>query len=397
MEKEVIKNDKLFRNLCRRKQLSKHTKRAYITALTEYCTLTCKTPSELRTEAYKEQMTIPDKLARSINIYMEDYLDFLENKKLMNSSIHLKISKIRAFYNEYDIDLPKPVKFKRDKVIKRGSDIVTMDHIRKAVNSTPSFKYKAMITFLASSGMRSTDMRLLKVQDFIDATQYYHDKRDIQDVIKEIEGRQIIPCWDFYSEKTDIPTITFNTPECTDYIITYLKQRDNLKNDQFLFCPENSDGYRIYNRISIILIFKKINDRLSFGQLPNSYHFFRAHKLRSFFASTLNKNSVPYAVYKKMMGQSMSGVDMAYIKVNKDTCKREYLRCIRDLTTERVEVKKVTPDEIKKIVEENKNLKTDVECLKEEMGDYKEFLPVIRTFAKNPEKLKDIIEKLGQI
>ena len=381
MKKEVIKNDKLFRNMCRRKQLSEYTKRAYITVLTEYCTLTGKTPSELRTEAYKEQMTIPDKLLRSINTYLEDYLDSLEDRKLMNSSIRSKMSKIRAFYNEYDIDLPKPIKFKRDKVIKRGSDIVTMEHVRKAVNSTPNFKYKAMITLLASSGMRSTDMRLLKVQDFINATKDYHDKEDVNDVIKEIEGRTIVPCWDFYSEKTDVPTITFNTPECTEHIITYLKQRDDLKNDQFLFCPENTNGYIVYHRTSIILIFKKINDRLSFGQLPNSYHFFRAHKLRSFFASILNKNSVPYAVYKKMMGQTMSGVDTAYIKISKETCKQEYMRCINDLTTEKVEIKKVTSDEIKSIVEENKKLREDVdEIIKNE----NELNPVIEGFMKDP-------------
>lgn len=251
-----------------------------------------------------------------------------------------------------------------------------------------------MVTFLASSGVRSKDMRKLKLQDFVDATQEYHNKK--KDVIPELEDQEVIPCWIFNSEKTDTETITFNTPECTNFIITYLKQRTFLSNDQYLFSSNKNGYYSPLSGRGLNNYFEAINDKLGFPKLANGFRFFRPHRLRTFFGTTLTNNEVPYNLYKKMMGQTFTQVDSAYVRPNWKACKRAYKRCIKDLSTQKVEIRKVTSDEIKKIVHENQGLKTDVEGLKKEMNDYKEFLPVIRAFAKDPGKLEEIIEKLGQ-
>lgn len=394
MKKEDVLNDRLYKKLCNRKQLSSETQRVYVQVFTEYCTICGKTLTELRKEAYTEQTTIPDKLERKINDRLEKYQEVLEDRGLMNLTIKTKLQTVRAFYREYDIDLPKPYQFKRDKIIKKGSDIVTMEHIRKAVNSTPNFKYKAIITTLASSGMRSKDLRFLTIQDFVDATSEYHDHEDINDVIPALEGKRVIPCWEFDSKKTDTDTITFSSPESVEYTLNYLKQRKDLKNDYILFTSRNRGEYTVYSRNSLSEIFKSINDRLSFGQLPNSFHFFRAHKMRAFFGTTLNRNRVPYTVYKKMMGHRLNSVDGAYVEIDKATCKHEYLRCLKDLSTEKVKIKKVTSDEIKEIVTELDKQNKEISIMKEEKSKTEETIAFVTPLVDALKERPDLIEEL---
>ncbi len=388
-----IIDDPLLQSLILRKQLKTNTIRTYSMAFTHYYNVTHKTPSELRQEAYNEQLTIPDKFSRKINKYLIDYHLYLQNKNLSPATIKTFTHKIRAFYTEYDIDLPKPILIKNKNNVKCESDLITIDHIRKVVNNTSNIKYKAIITLAASSGLRAGDIRRLTISDFIEATKDYHHSTNINDVLSELEGHQIIPTWEFFSEKTNEHTITFNTPECSEYITIYLKSRNKPNNNDKLFLNQSQLPY---SASGFSKVFTGLSSRLSMGKHENRYNFFHAHGLRDFFSTTLNNKGIPYAIYKKMMGQTLSGVDTAYIHVNRESCKREYERCLKDLSTEKVEIKKVTSDEIKTIIKENQDLRTDFEDMKKEMEDYKTFKPLIKVFMEDEEIQKRVGERLKE-
>ena len=356
-----IIEDPLLQSLILRKQLKTNTIRTYGMAFTHYYNVTGKTPTELRQEAYNEQLTIPDKFSRKINKYLTDYHVYLQNKNLSLATIKTFTHKIRAFYTEYDIDLPKPILIKSKNNVKRESDLITMEHIRKIVNNTSNIKYKAIITLAASSGLRAGDIRRLTINDFIEATKEYHRSKNINDVLHELGGHQIIPTWEFFSEKTNEHTITFNTPECSEYVLIYLKSRNELNNNDKLFLNQSQNPY---SASGFSKVFTGQSNRLSMGVHENRYNFFHAHGLRDFFSTTLNNKGIPYAIYKKMMGQVLSGVDTAYIHVNRESCKREYERCLKDLSTEKVEIKTYTSKEIRELALSVDRLEEEVKQLK---------------------------------
>ncbi|AEG18702.1 tyrosine-type recombinase/integrase [Methanobacterium paludis] len=387
MLKEDIINDPLMQRLELRKQLRKNTVSSYVTAFMPYCELTKKTPSELRSEAYKEQVTIPDKMDRSINTYLFRYYKFLkEERGLEDSTIRTMMSRIRAFYNEFDIDLPKNIRMKKKKT-RRESESLSIDHVREAILSTNSWKFKAVIALAASSGLRSGDIRHFTIQDFIDATEEYHDERDINNVISTLEKRRVIPCWELYSEKTSEHTITFSSPESVEYTLKYLKTRNDLSNDSILYT--NKFG-GLYSKSGFIQIFKSANSNLDYGYIEgNEYSFFHAHNLRSFFSTTLNKAGVPYAIYKKMMGQALGGSDPAYIHIDKKTCKNEYLRVVKDLSIHKVEVYDFKTKEYEEFLKEKEQMIKEREENNKRLDKMQHAMDVMKRQADAEKKFKE--------
>lgn len=54
-----------------------------------------------------------------------------------------------------------------------------------------------------------------------------------------------------------------------------------------------------------------------------------------------------------MMGQTLKGVDNAYINVDRKSCQREYTRCINDLSINKVEVYDFKTDEYLRLEKDN--------------------------------------------
>jgi integrase len=350
MDKKTITNDPLLLQLYQRKQLRPATIRLYESSLYKYCTLINKTPSELRHEAYHEQINQPDKLSRKINTYLIQYHNSLIQEGLSRGSIKTLTDKIRAFYNEYDIELPKRIIFREEKRITKKSDLITIDTIRQAVQDTPNLKYKSIFLLLATSGMRSGDLRNLRIKDFMEAMGY--PEQPINTLFTKKEIKETIPCFEYLSQKTNEHTITFITPEARDYTIQYLKTRPEANINDYLFL---SRDHLQYTKTAITSIFRHTNNRHNWGYKTNNHNrlFFHAHGLRGFFSTILNNNGVPYSIYKKMMGQTLKGVDTAYINVDRESCQREYTRCINDLSINKVEVYDFKTDEYLRLEKDN--------------------------------------------
>lgn len=349
--KELI-NDKLLKRMFRRKNLEKDSINNYLTALSEYCNLLDKTPTELINEAKTEKQTILYDYERSINDHIDDFYDHLQKEQVMNSTRSLKMRMVIAFYNYYKADPPEAPKFKRDKVVKKGSNIIEMKHIQEVMQSLGNIKHKAIITFLCSSGLRSKDMRLIKVDEFVEATQEYHSEDDINNVIPELEGNPVIPCWDFENSKRDIDTLTFNTPECTEYVIKYLKTKKELNNEDYLFSSDKNGYNKPLSERGLISIFNQANDRNNYPILGNKVRLFHAHGLRAFFGTTITNKGVPYSIVKKMMGHSFTAVDSVYVYPSREACKKFYEKnCVEALTTTNVEYKTMTSKEMQEIIE----------------------------------------------
>ena len=106
----------------------------------------------------------------------------------------------------------------------RYEDIPTKEDIRYAVMNTSNLRTKTMILFLASSGCAINEMNSITIKEFIHATKY-HKETKIENVLKELEPKTVIPTFQLVRQKTHYSYYCFCTPEAVNYIILMLKKR----------------------------------------------------------------------------------------------------------------------------------------------------------------------------
>ncbi|MGL4669753.1 MAG: hypothetical protein ACRCVG_04055 [Methanobacteriaceae archaeon] len=188
----MISTDIKVKKMFVRKDLSDSRKKQYIGILGEVYNLFGKTPSELILDAKEEEQPyiingvprIKDIEDRKVTDYFYSYYEYLMGNDLNNSTVDFKLKSLRAFYREHDIMLPKPIKINVPFKVIREGDIPNLDDIKVAVDNS-SIRNKAILLFMASTGIISSDIRNFKVSDFTKATSEYHNSNCIEDLMKE--------------------------------------------------------------------------------------------------------------------------------------------------------------------------------------------------------------------
>lgn len=379
----LLEDEKLQRLLIRR-NLSEGRKKGYYIVFTEIYELINKSPSELIEEAKFEerpyiadnnQIVFNDIGDRKVTQYLFQYYDYLKSKNLKEITIDNKIKTFRALYNEYRINLPENIKIIIPNTIIREGDIPTRADIKKALEFTNSLRNKAIITLAASSGMRSGDMLYLKIKDFIEATKEYHKSQSVEGVL-ELENDNLIPCWYFQPSKT-IKTgnicVTFNTPECSQYIIDYLKQRQK---EGEILTPESdlfiSSLKKRLSLGSLKWLYSRINKEL-FGKSSDGKSFFRSHNMRKFFITTCNHNSNDITKVNLLSGHTSpnSQVHNAYNEINIQVMKRFYTHLIEYLSFKDTDVKVVKSDEYIKLDKQSQKTEEENRIMKQELEEIK--------------------------
>jgi len=335
----MISTDVKLKQMFLRKNIGAKREKQYINVLSEIYEITGKTPIQLIDEAKEEEQPyivngmprIKDIDDRKLTNYFYIYYKSLLDKKLNNSTIDFKLKSLRAFYNEHSITLPKPIKIDIPIKVIREGDIPNIDDIRKGYMNATTLRNKALILFMASTGIRSSDVRNFKVSDFTKATKEYHNSDSIEDLLDGNYYKKVIPCWDFTPQKTRKAgniCMTFNTPEATESIINYLKTRNNLQEDDYLFISQYK---RQIGSHGIIWMFKELNDR-HFHRNDEGNRFFHAHAMRKFFISTVKHYTSDYKKSKILSGHAISKIEIAYEEIKKDVMKEFYCQLIPHLS-----------------------------------------------------------------
>jgi hypothetical protein len=111
----------------------------------------------------------------------------MEEKDYSPVNIKNRITTVRTFYNEFEIQLPKQ-KNKSIKQIQRLEDLPGKDDIIHALKFA-DLKYQSIILLMACSGMGESEICNLKYSDFLKSIEtYVNDTSDIE----EIETNRII-------------------------------------------------------------------------------------------------------------------------------------------------------------------------------------------------------------
>lgn len=113
-----------------------------------YKEYTGMTIEELLNEADNEEDQRIRMRKRKIKQHLLGFQQHQIDLNLQPSTIQTRMSRIKAFYRTYDIEVPqiKPPKIEKTETI---NDIPTIEHIRKAA-STNNLKHRAIILFMVS-------------------------------------------------------------------------------------------------------------------------------------------------------------------------------------------------------------------------------------------------------
>lgn len=240
---------------------------------------------------------------RKVTEYQTKYKDKLDENGNAESTKKLKLDTYRALLGEYNIEKPKSpkIKIKRDRI--RESDIISWRDVEKAMDISKGIRDKTILIFLAVTGMRGIDLVNLQIKDLIHGCKIYFEEGEehtLENLLKK-DPKSIIPCYEIMPSKTDEKSqlaMTFNTPECSEYLWIYLKERidknGELSPEDPLFANRNNKKTKIG---SLEKMYQRINKSLGDEKDKNGvYGKFRKHSMRKLFSTTCRKNMLNISV-----------------------------------------------------------------------------------------------------
>lgn len=312
-------SNKLFQKFCKDRNIKSSTQNGYSSALKCYENFQENSIENLFEEArFEENERIPLK-DRKIKKRLIDFRSFLLNGDLSPNTSKTYFSKVKTFYLHFEIELPYLPQAKYDKNYETNYlDLPTSQHIHEALIISP-IDVKAVILFMSSSGTAMAETLSLTINDFIIATQEYHNGGSVESILETLDKKtSIVPTFYLRRIKTDKYYYTFCTPQSASCIVKYLKTRRNLKRDDPLFD---------FNSSQLFSKFQDINDKMKWG-FKGKYRFFRSHTLRKFHASNIGL-SVDYV--DSLQGRSKNEIHEAYIKTNPSKLKEIYMSVMENV------------------------------------------------------------------
>jgi len=199
--------------------------------------------------------------------------------------------------------------------------------------------------------------------------------------IKKIEDKlnkkdQIVGTWKIEKNRTKRPYVTFNTPESTRAILSYLIDRERKNKpikslEDPLFVNSQNQALNVSAHGSI---FKRINNRANFGYITRKRRFFSSTMLRKYFKTKLYKSEVDKETIKAILGQELNK-DINYHSDEKiKELKNKYLGIVKKLSIERVNIETVTSEEYNNLIKQLNEKDKELEEIKKHLNHIKQII-----------------------
>lgn len=372
----MLSEDEKLQKMYIRKNLGESRRRICNRVFKKIYALTNLTPSEIIDIAKEEQkpriidnqIVFKEVEDRTITDIQYRFYNKLREDGLKNESIKTELSTYRAFLREYDIQLPKNIQIQFNNNLYETGDLPRKEDILRAINSTNNKRNKALFYFMSSSGIRSIDVRNLRIKNFVESCKYFlSDDPTLEDIF-ESDYEHIIPNFFFRPQKTERfgnVCCTFCSNEAVVSIVDYLKTRRIRSEDEYLFSTR--DGGKIAST-SFITLFQRINDK-EFGQNRFGERFFKPKFLRKYFISTCNAHSGDLLKVRLMSGHTISDIDKAYNEINVNQMRRFYMGLLPYLNLHDTSVKTVKSREYKELELKLKRQEIENDKLRRELDE----------------------------
>ena len=324
--------NKLFNKFCKERNVTDSTRTGYWSAIRKYENYHKLTMEELLQEAIsEEENNIPLK-ERKIKQRLLSYRTFLLNSNLSQNTVRSYFTKIKTFYEHFEIEIPNLPNAKYGKEYEVNYlDLPSKEHIRMALDIS-TLDLQAVILFMSSSGTAKAETLSLSVNDFILATRDYHTNGSLNEILNQLNKKEnVIPTFYLKRIKTDKYYYTFCSSEASQCIVKYLLTRQNLKMSDKLFD---------FTYSTLLARFQEINDYYNWG-FKGKYRFFRSHTLRKFHASNIGLSA---EYIDALQGRSKNEIHSTYIKTNPEKLKEIYISVMDNVMINKSESKEVTQE-----------------------------------------------------
>lgn len=338
------------------------TKRSYLFSLRKYAECMATDLKTIRENAEDLEDENARKSKRDLKDKFARFRRCLTDAGLSPSTINVIMTHVRTFYKHYDINLPSMNKKKtRSQVI--FSEILTKEEIRRILDVANPME-KAIITLMASNGMRQSDIRDLTLKDFLKAINIPSETIestpfDIGGVVDLWDGD--VAMWEKIDRKTNNYFITFSTPESVKYIFRYLQTNQPATINDALFKPQKNPNRRLdyLSEHTFGKMIRRLNERAGFDK-----GHFHSHKLRKYFDTTLTNAGLPSKFVDWMLAHKPGDVEGRYKAPNPNALKECYKEHAEKLTfMESIETRILTDEKLQTLEEENRKLRRDLEKL----------------------------------
>jgi len=318
-----------------------------------------------------------------LQIMVEDYVMYLK-KTVSPNTLPTPIYAIESFLviNDIFLNWKKIRKLYPAKVKLSGRSPWSTSNIGKMLEFTSDIRSKALIHFLASTGIRIGAISDLRLKHLAEMPQ----------------GCKSVLCYEGSREEYYV----FLTPEASSALDRYLEKR---RNDGELLKPESPVFRKVYalgmspaeslNKNSLNAILNRIQYKCGLRVNKEGYRFSTQinHGFRKRFNTILKLNqNINSNIAEKLMGHK-NGLDGVYLTPTKEQLFEEFKKAIPDLTidnSERLRIRNQQLEkektELEKKSEENQMQKDELDMIKDEQSRMKQMMENIQKQLKNNSK-----------
>jgi integrase/recombinase XerD len=273
---------------------------------------------------------------------VEDYVMYIKSKNLSKSSVSMPINALQLFCDSNDIEIRwKKIRRMIPQQKKRsGKDPYTTENIIQMISFEPNIRNKAIIHFMAASGVRVGAISDLKVKHLT----------KISDNCMAIT---------VYPDELEEYT-TFLTPEATRILEMYFEKRridgEFVNNESPIFREQYTFGISPPKPLSlrgiqgvIERILRRTNIRVGFDGKRRNIQL--DHGFRKRFNTILKTtDGIKPLLAEKMLGHSIKSIplDEVYLTPTIEMLFAEYLKGIPELTVDGSQRKEAELERVKK-------------------------------------------------
>lgn len=337
---------------------------------------------------------------KNIQEKLKAWIIKLKATGIKSSSIKTKLAGIELFLDMSEVVYHKRVIRKLIEPDKNGNDeqpSYTTEEIKRMLESTNKLRSKAIIHFLASTGVRPGSIT--------DPVLRIKHSENISNGCKAIK---------VYDE-SDEGYWSFLTPEASQALDDYINSRSlngEKINDESPIFANLPDANRKDNEyLSIASLYQILSSIMKQAGIVRIKSGRRYDKPLTYgFRKRFNKilklnNEVNSNIAEKLMAHR-NGLDGTYLKPTRDECFKEFSKAILDLTIDPTERLKAEKETLQKELSEKEKLNLDLKNQRKEIDELKERYDSVafgeRHFAKlvvelmaNPKKLQKMIKEYG--
>lgn len=361
--------------------------------------------------------------------YYDKFINECRNNGNKEISIQSRIVRINSVLKQQGIKTPK-IKFKITNT-QQKTPLLTNKDIRYVVNNHCNIHQKAIITFMASSGIRRYDTLNFKIIDFLKSTYKYHKTLNLDEFLNKYQNN-MVGYWEFLPNKTKKSGLickTCNSGESTNYIIESLKERviaidkynqihhtnHSLNVNHALFSnkykhyidPITPNGFtnviteknRLFKEHKLKSLDDDLkNDKISiyeYDKLKNNIPKFKLHNLRHYFISVLRQYTVNRDISLIMEAHTSDiATDKYYLGESEELFNEESIRETYNTIEKYLTFNNyISFEESNKLKKDNEKLLTDYNTLKDENMKLNNTIDDLRVEQSNMKETLSFIAK----